>query len=124
MQPKNERRIVMSGLAFHAFHGVFPGEKRAGGPFIVDLELTFTRWDKSDRLESTVDYRVVYELTKNEVTETRTKLIEVLAERIAERLLANVERLDNVVVRVHKPHASIPGLFAGLYVEVSRTREG
>ena len=34
-----EDRIVLSGLEFHGFHGVFPIEEQLGARFIVDVEM-------------------------------------------------------------------------------------
>ena len=114
-------RIVLSGLEFHGFHGAFEEEARFGARFTVDLEL-YLPLPASDRLEDTADYSAVYALVRREVTERRHRLIETLANVIAERVLASAPRLERVVVRVHKPHAPLPGVVRDVFVEVERAR--
>ena len=114
-------RIVLEGLEFHGYHGVFPEEATFGARFVVDVELRVPlRGD--DDLESTVDYSAVYRLVREEVTERRFKLIEALAHAIARRILVDMDRVETVVVRVHKPHAPLPGVLRDVFVEIERVR--
>lgn len=122
MTPSRDR-LVLSGLEFHGFHGAFKEEARFGARFIVDVELYFPL-PASDDLADTVDYSAVYELVRQEVTERRYRLIEALAHRIAGRILSESERLERVVVRVHKPHAPLPGVVRDVVAEVHRERDG
>ena len=115
-------RVVLCGLEFHGFHGVFEEEARFGARFVVDLELGL-RLPSDDDLAQTVDYSEVYALVKLEVTERRYRLIEALASRIAARVLSEHVRVQTVTVRVHKPHAPLPGVVRDVFVEVRRTRD-
>ncbi len=115
-------KVVLSGLEFHGRHGVFEEEERFGARFVVDCEL---RWDfrgLTDHIDATVNYAAVYDSVRHEVTEKRYKLIEMLAEAIAARILHEHPRLTDVTVRVHKPHAPLPGIFRDVYAEVTRDR--
>jgi dihydroneopterin aldolase len=76
----------------------------------------------ADRLENTVDYGAVYEIINREVTDSRYYLIEVLANRIADRVFEEQPRIQRLVVRVHKPHAPLKGVFRDVYAEVTRAR--
>lgn len=114
-------RIVLSGLEFHGFHGVFEEEARFGARFVVDLELGLSLPSEDD-LRQTVDYSKVYALVKFEVTERRYRLIEALANRIAARILGEHGKVQTVTVRVHKPHAPLPGVVRDVFVEVRRDR--
>ena len=114
-------KIVLSGLEFHGFHGVFPEEAKFGARFIVDIEMTLRLPDQDD-MDQTVDYARVYALVKSEVTENRYDLIEALASTIARRVLEEHSRVQAVTTRVHKPHAPLPGVVRDVYVEVQRTR--
>lgn len=116
-------RIVLCGLEFHGFHGVFEEEARFGARFVVDLELGLNLPGEDD-LRQTVDYSEVYDLVRFEVTERRYRLIEALANRIATRLLSEHARVQSVTVRVHKPHAPLPGVLRDVFVEVRRARGG
>lgn len=114
-------RIVLEGLEFHGYHGVLEEESKMGARFVVDVELSLALPER-DSLRQTVDYSRVYALVRREVTEERYKLIEALAAKIARAVLASEERVESVVVRVHKPHAPLPGVVRDVYVEVRRAR--
>jgi len=115
-------KIVLEGLEFHARHGVFEAETQFGARFIVDVEL-YLRFTGHDDLEATVDYSAVYELVRSVVTETRFRLIEALAHHLADALLGAQPLSMAVVVRVHKPHAPLPGIVRDVYAEVRRERQ-
>lgn len=115
-------KVVLSGLEFHGRHGAFEEEAKFGARFVVDCELIWNFADLEDQLDATVNYAAVYDSVRAEVTERRYKLIEVLAERIAQRLLSEHAHLARVLVRVHKPHAPLPGVFRDVYAEVERAR--
>ncbi len=114
-------KIVLEGLEFHARHGVFEAETQFGARFIVDVEL-YLPVTGDDDLEGTVDYSAVFELVRAVVTETRFRLIEALAHRLVEALLGAQPLVEVVVVRVHKPHAPLPGIVRDVYAEVRRER--
>ncbi len=115
-------RIVLSGLEFYGRHGVMPEEGKLGARFMVDLELTVGFEGKGDRLQETVDYSQVYQTVSDAVTQKRFYLIEALADYLAEVLMKEFSSLQEVLVRVHKPHAPIPGVFRDVYAETRRGR--
>ena len=85
------------------------------------------RWELEvsgeDKLATTVDYSKVYALVKQEVTEKRYDLIEALAHTIATRVLKEHSKVTQITVRVHKPHAPLPGVVRDVYVQVVRDRQ-
>ena len=64
----------------------------------------------------------MYELVRVQVTETRFYLIEALAHRLVTALLDAQPLAAAVRVRVHKPHAPLPGIVRDVYAEVYRER--
>lgn len=114
-------RIVLQGLRFHAYHGVHPEELRFGAPFIVDLELDLDL-PEVDELARTVDYGRVYARVAAIVTGERYRLIEALAHRLARDVLTHEPLVVAVTVRVHKPHAPLPGTVGDVFVEVEHAR--
>ena len=112
-------KIVLSGMEFHGFHGVFPEEHKFGARFVVDIELQIT-YGGTDDVASTADYGEVFQIAQHFVTDHRFALIEALAEEIASAVLA-LPLVAATTVRVHKPHAPLPGVFRDVYVEVTRT---
>ncbi len=121
-KPVKLDKIILEGLEFHARHGVYETESQFGARFVVDVEL-FLPLSGRDDLAATVDYSVVYDLVRAQVTETRFYLIEALAHKLAEILLAAQPLVQRVTVRVHKPHAPLPGIVRDVYAEVRRERD-
>jgi 7,8-dihydroneopterin aldolase/epimerase/oxygenase len=116
-------RVVLTGMRFHGYHGVFEEEARLGAPFIVDLEIE-ADLPATDDLARTIDYARVYELVRRVVTGERYRLIEALAHRLARDILDAEHLARAVTVRVHKPHAPLPGAVGDVMVEIHRRREG
>lgn len=117
-------RIVLTGMHFYGHHGVFPEETQLGQSFIVDVELytDLHQAGANDNLEKTIHYGHVYSAVKKIVEGPPFKLIEAVAEHIAQALLGRFPA-EEVVVRVHKPKVPIPGPLQGVMVEVRRRRE-
>lgn len=117
-------RIVLSGMRFYGYHGAYPEENRLGQGFIVDAELyaDLCPAGQADALDLTVDYGKVYGAIKEIVEGRPYKLIEALAEHLAAYILQAFP-VTEVVVRVHKPKAPIPGPFDDVMVEIRRRRQ-
>jgi 7,8-dihydroneopterin aldolase/epimerase/oxygenase len=115
-------KVVLSGLEFHARHGVYAEEISLGARFVVDAELHWAFAGIRDQLAEAINYAAVYAAIQAEVMGERVRLIEVLAARVARRLLRDFP-LDAVTVRVHKPHAPIPGIFRDVYAELTLERD-
>lgn len=110
----------MEGMAFFGRHGVFPSERELGARFAVDVELEadLRAAGGSDRLEDTIDYARAYSMVQEVVEGEPCRLLEAVAERIAERLL-ELPRVSRATVRVSKK-PPLPGEFRSFSVEVSR----
>ncbi|HEX7000584.1 MAG TPA: dihydroneopterin aldolase [Trueperaceae bacterium] len=113
--------IVLSGMEFHAFHGVHDYELKRGARFVVDLELSVTP-PARDTLPDTVDYSRVFTVVKRIVTGEPFKLIESLAAAIARTVMAEEPGVHALVVRVHKPHAPLHGIVRDVHYELRRSR--
>jgi 7,8-dihydroneopterin aldolase/epimerase/oxygenase len=117
--------IRLTGLTFYGYHGANPEETTLGQRFVVDATLTLdlSTAAQSDSLSDTVSYSAVYKLIRAEVEGTPSKLLEHLAGRIAQGLLALDDRIDRVSVCVAKPAAPIKGCVAGeVGICLERTR--
>jgi 7,8-dihydroneopterin aldolase/epimerase/oxygenase len=101
-------RILLEGMVFSGRHGVRPAERKQAQDFKVDIDVDtdLVRPGQTDRVEDTVDYRRVHAIAKEIVEGESVKLIETLAERIAERVL-NIELVHAVSVRIAKRPASM-----------------
>ena len=115
-------KVVLSGMEFHAYHGVYTEEARFGARFVVDAELHWDFTGLGDELDGAINYEQIYAAVEQEVTTTRVQLIEVLAANLASRLLREQALLEAVTVRVHKPHAPLPGIVRNVYAELTLNR--
>jgi dihydroneopterin aldolase len=121
-------RIVLTGMRFQGRHGVQEEERARPQPFEVDVEigLDLHAAGRADDLGKTVDYRDVFEICRSVIEGPSRRLIEALAERIAERVLERSAGLGatEVVVRVRKPQAPLPGPLDHAMVEITRRADG
>lgn len=115
--------LLAHGMQFWGTHGHFPEENVFGQKFIIDAEASYDM-DKvcySDELEDCFSYATMYEITKRVVTGEQHKLLQKLAQRIADEINAAYP-LDFVKVTVKKPFVSIGGVID--YTGVTIIRKG
>jgi len=116
-------RIVLSGMTFYCHHGVTPAERQLGQKLIVDVELRLdlSQVGESDDLHQVVNYQKVYEQVRRVATKEEVNLLETIAHRIAERILASFP-VQEVVVGVSKPQPPVDGLVEAVRIEIVRGR--
>src|SRR5262245_24917033 len=116
--------ITLTGVRAFGRHGVFEHERRDGQYFVVDatLYVDTKRAAASDEVADTVHYGEAAERIAALVEGEPLNLIEALADRIAQDLLASFELARMVAVTVHKPDAPIPVPFTDVSVTVRRGR--
>jgi dihydroneopterin aldolase len=115
-------RIALEGMVFSGRHGVRPAEREQPQEFNVDVKVDadLVAPGRSDRVEDTVDYRLVYAIAKDVVEGESAKLIETLAHRIAERVL-DLDKVVAVSVRIAKRPESMRPIDAAS-VKIRRAR--
>ena len=115
-------RIVLEGMTFSGRHGVRPAERARAQDFKVDIEVEadLTMPGRTDRVEDSVDYRLLRAIAKEIIEGESVSLIETLAGRIAARAL-QLPKVDAVSVRVAKQPASMRPIDAAA-VHIKRTR--
>ncbi len=116
-------KIILRNMKFYAYHGALAEENKLGQNFYIDLDI-YTSLDnagKSDNLDKSINYAVVYEMVKKTTTENTFKLIEKLASEVAKNLLFSFD-IDKIWVRIRKPEAPINGNFDFVGVEMVRKR--
>jgi len=116
--------IFLEQMIFFGYHGAYPAERELGQRFIVDLALgvDLMAAGASDNLEDTVNYAQVFEVVREVVEGPPCKLLEVVARRIADAVLAE-ERIRWCRVRLAKPGVAIPGALGGAAIQITRGRE-
>lgn len=115
-------RISLTGLTVHGRHGVLAQEKRDGHDFVIDaaLEIDTAPAARDDALGRTVNYAEVAHTVADVVADGSLDLIETLAQRIADAVLASQMLVRAVEVTVHKPTAPIDLPFADVAVAIRR----
>lgn len=116
-------RIFITGVRATGYHGVLERERREGQEFVVDavLHTDVRQAARTDDLAHTVDYSQAAAWIAEQIEGEPVRLIETLAQRIADVLLA-APRVSMVEVCVHKPDAPVPVRLADVAVRIVRAR--
>ena len=114
-------RIAVEGIRANGRHGVLPHERETDQPFIADVVIHLNTRDaaRHDDLARTINYAEVAQRAMDVLTGPSVDLIETLADRIALSIL-DMNGIDCVDVRVHKPEAPIEVPFADVTVTIRR----
>lgn len=117
-------KIHVNQMEFYGYHGVFPEETKLGQRFGVDLtvELDLSKAGKSDNLEDSINYAELYQTCKEIVEGEPFKLVETVAEKIADTILERFSLVVACRVKVIKPDPPIPGHYKSVAVEITRSR--
>ncbi|MGN0336149.1 MAG: 2-amino-4-hydroxy-6-hydroxymethyldihydropteridine diphosphokinase [Lachnospiraceae bacterium] len=115
-------KIKIEKLTVFGNHGVYPEENVLGQKFLVSLVMhTDTRKaGMNDDLECSINYGDVSRYVKQFFEENTFKLIERVAEKLAESLLLRYSLLEKVDVKIEKPWAPIAIPVESVGVEISR----
>lgn len=115
--------IQLTGIRCYGYTGYLQEEQVLGQWFEVDLTLWLdvAAAGESDDIADTLDYRGAIETVKQIVKTSKFALIEKLATAIANAML-ELERVQQVQVRLSKPAAPIPDFGGRITLEIIRTR--
>ena len=116
-----QRKIFLRELVLQASIGAYEHERAAPQPVRIDLEAEVLEpsHPAADRLEDVVCYNKLTQGVKAIIAEGHIKLVETLAERIADLALSH-PMVASVAVRVEKPGAIDEAAAAG--VEILRVK--
>lgn len=121
---KEYDRILLYGLKFYGHHGFYPEERNLGQWFEVDLDIwgDFSTAAQSDNLEDALDYGKVYREVKKVLEGPPVKLLESLAWRVKDGILA-WPQVRKVRVCIRKPQAPLGGLLSFAGVEMTGCKD-
>jgi 7,8-dihydroneopterin aldolase/epimerase/oxygenase len=116
-------KVILQGLEFHAYHGVYPHERSSGNKFEVDVEVEtqFSASAFQDDLSGTINYEDLYALTKAEMDKP-SKLLETVGHAIAVKILETFPAALSVAVNISKFNPPIGGVCKKATVSVTRLR--
>ena len=115
-------KIKIKDLEVFANHGVFPEETVLGQKFLVScaIHLNTRKAGITDLLDESVNYGTICHLIKDEMEKNTFKLIESVAEHLAETVLESDPRIRQVDLEIKKPWAPIALPLDTASVEISR----
>jgi len=117
-------KIIIKGLKLFAYHGVNPEEKQNGQNFVLDAKLyvPLKAAGQSDALDDTVNYAKAVKLITAVFSANSYDLIEKAAAKVAESLLEQFPKIEQVDITLKKPEAPVKAEFEYVAVNLSRRR--
>lgn len=117
-------RIELRGLRVAGIVGVLPHERTTAQPLELDLDVVadLAPAGRSDDLADTIDYGAVCDAVEAAVAAARPQLLEALAERVAATVLAQDDRIAEVVVALRKLRPPVPQQLDTSGVRITRRR--
>lgn len=122
METKKMDKIKIEDLEVYAYHGVYPEENEKGQHFYINAVL-YTDTRKAgleDKLELSTHYGEVCHYMKNHLTEHTFRLLEAVAETLAEGILLQFPLIHGLTLEIRKPEAPIGLPFSSVSVEIER----
>ncbi|MCW5908877.1 MAG: dihydroneopterin aldolase [Chitinophagales bacterium] len=111
--------IAIEGMQFYSHHGYYKEEQVLGGKYTVDvyMKLNFDEAAATDRLEKTINYEEVYQLTRHEM-EVHARLIEHVCKRILDGIKLKYPNITHIKVRVSKHSPPLKGHVERVFTEL------
>ena len=118
-------KLIIKEAQFMCNIGVSKEERAKKQDIVVDAELffNFKKASSTDSIKNTIDYSEIHFLMKNIAEKKEYRLIEALAENIANGILKN-SQAEKVLVRVKKPMALAKKNVKYAAAEITRTKHG
>ncbi len=114
-------RILLTGISFYGYHGVYDEERRLGQRFLAEVELHVDLSDAEHWTDTSqaLDYRDVVAIVTDIGAGAPCGLIETVAARMAAALQARFS-CHRVTVRVTKVNPPMAGFSGQVTAEVTR----
>lgn len=115
-------KVFIEALEIEALIGIYDWERRIRQPLLFDLEMSFDNRKPaaSDDIADTLDYKAVSKRLIDYVSSSSFGLVETLAERCAEIVLAEFA-VSHVRLKLSKPGAVRGARAVGVIIERSRS---
>lgn len=112
-------QLKIQNIECYSYHGCLKEETVIGGKFSVDviIDYDFSKAIVSDHLEDTIDYCIIHDLVRIEM-DIPSKLIEHVAGRIKEKIVAHYSSIQNIKVIVTKFNPPVNGFIDKVAVEI------
>lgn len=120
---KSVGAINIKNIKVFAYHGCLDEEGKIGSDYRIDLKVKgdLSLSAKTDELQDTIDYVHLNRIVSQEMS-IRAKLLETVAERILNRILDEIQRVQKVTVKVSKINPPMGGNVEMVTVKRSKER--
>jgi dihydroneopterin aldolase len=120
---KEEIVVVLEGLEFYAYHGLYEEETRTGNRFIVDLKVTYPKKAHlEDTIDGLVDYVQLFQIVKLEM-EVPRKMLEVVAQNIVNSIFSLYPNIISAEASISKMNPPLGSLCTKSKVTIRRVHE-
>ena len=118
-------KIIVKDLKLFCYHGVNPEEKEDGQNFVFDIEagVDLTKPCRTDDVDDTVSYAKIIKTVRRVAQSEKNDLLERVAQRVADELFLEFDKIETLVITLKKPEAPIKADFQYVAVTIERTRE-
>ena len=112
-------QIILKNIRVYAYHGCLAEEGMIGSDYRVDLKVSadLQKAMQTDALADTVDYVHLNKIVKEEMA-IRSKLLENVAKRIADRIFAELTDIQKITLKIAKINPPIGGDVANVSVKI------
>jgi len=116
-------KVKVNNIRVYAHHGCLSEESIVGSEYTVDVAVgtNLSKASVSDELSDTVDYVHIHQIVKEEM-QIASKLLEHVAKRTINRILSEIDMVDDVEVAVSKINPPIGGDVEKVTVVLSSKR--
>lgn len=116
-------KVSLHGAEFFAYHGFYPEEQLLGCRFVLDIDVEFTTGADltADEITDTVNYEQLYNIAAEEMRNTR-KLLEPVAQSIADRIRHDHPYVENIRVELKKLNPPLKGSVAYSSVTITNNK--
>tara|TARA_B110000046_G_scaffold22837_2_gene21570 strand:+ start:2823 stop:3191 length:369 start_codon:yes stop_codon:yes gene_type:complete len=117
-------KIILKNVRCYSFHGCLKEEGVIGSEYLVDLKVTASlkKSAQSDRLSETVDYVLLNQIIKHEMSKP-SKLLESVADRINKSVFKKDLRITKSTVTITKVCPPINGDVEGVSVKLKQKKD-
>lgn len=113
-------KVELKNVYFHAFHGLYEEEKKAGNDYEFNLSVSWDAEALITNLNETVNYVTLYELVKAEMKNPR-QLLETLLMELAEIIHQEFLFVKEINMSVAKLNAPILNFIGSTSVTYKKT---
>jgi dihydroneopterin aldolase len=116
--------LRLRNMAFYGHHGAYAHEREAGIRLAIDVDLRLDLQvpGHTDDLVATVDYPAIYRLIAHLQSTQSFHLLESLATRVADAILAEFPAVAETRLRIRKFNPPVGGPMDAFEVELGRER--